>query len=291
MTHPTPHPTPSSAVTIGPITLQVANLGQLTQFYEQVIGLQVRHQSPTQTELGTAEHTFLILRHHPTGRFITRTTGLYHLALRVPSPADLGAWLKHYMALGAPHWQGASHHGVSQALYLSDPEGNGLEITCDTPVSQWHYAHDGQLLMSTQPLHLQTLLQAAPATPWQGIAPLTDVGHIHLKVADIAQARTFYEGLLGFTVQTAFQDAALFLAIGQYHHHIGLNTWQSRQAPAPPPEAYGLAEFGIQLPQTAYEACLARLTAAQYSGEAQTAAEIVLVDPSGNRVRLSSVSR
>jgi catechol 2,3-dioxygenase len=274
---------------IGTVALKVADLSAMTRFYRDTIGLQVRQSADARVELGTQAQTLLILRRLANGRFARRTSGLYHVALRVPTRSELGAWFRRYAAAGAPYWQGASDHGVSEALYLGDPEGNGIEITADTARETWQTQPDGQLAMYVRPLDLQALASAARDEPWQGIAPGTEIGHVHLRVSNLDRARAFYAGLLGLQIKAAFQDAALFLAAGDYHHHVGLNTWQSRGAPALPQDAYGLDEFSIRLEGSdELRALTLKLSAAGYAVQADGADRLV-DDPSGNRVRLHAV--
>ncbi len=275
------------ATTMGAVTLKVADLPKLTTFYRDVVGLQVRAASETEVELGTPADTLVILRHLANGRFPQDTTGLYHLALRVPSRADLGHWLRHYAENDAPYWQGASDHGVSHALYLTDPEGNGIEIYHDQPKSQWAIQPNGRVAAFARPLDLQALIAAAPAPAWSKLPDTTDMGHVHLKAGYIGAVRPFYTELLGFDVKTVFQGSALFLAAGDYHHHLGLNTWQSQGAKPTPDDAYGLAEFALVLPdEAARQHILSQLKAANYAIENETAVPLVR-DPSGNAIRLT----
>jgi catechol 2,3-dioxygenase len=274
------------ATTMGPVTLKVVNLAELTGFYRDVVGLRVKAEQAGQVTLGTKSRTLVILRQvdaHPPAPY---APGLYHLALRVPSRAALGHWLRHYVELNGPYWQGASDHGVSDALYLADPEGNGIEITCDSPRDTWRYHPDGELVMGVDPLDLDALLTEAPQSPWQGIDPATDMGHVHLKVSDIDQARAFYVDLFGFELQAAFQDSALFVSAGGYHHHVGLNTWHSRGRPPAAAAAPGLAEFMIRLPDAAEQQRLVtRLGQAGYALD-EAGQDALVRDPAGNRIRL-----
>lgn len=277
--------------TIGPVSLKVQNLAHLRSFYERIVGLHVHEATADCALLGTETAVLLQLVRGGNGRFLPKTTGLYHLALRVPSRADLGHWLRHYAQRGAPHWQGGSDHGVSDALYLSDPEGNGIEITSDHPRRRWTFDASGQIVALLHRLDLDALIQAAPQTRWHGLPAGTDVGHVHLKVNNLAAARAFYVDLLGFGVQTAYQNSALFLAAGGYHHHIGLNTWQSLGAAAPPPDAYGLAEVAIRLPDTAVLTPIcARLAAAAYPHTIAANGDCLVQDPAGLALRLTRQS-
>jgi len=146
---------------------------------------------------------------------------------------------------------------------------------------------DGRIRMVTDPLNLQSLLDAAPAEAWAGMPPGTDMGHIHLRISSISESNVFYTERLGFDLKLAFYDSALFMAAGDYHHHIGLNTWQSKGAPAPPPYALGLAEFSIHCVNAGdIEAARQALEAADYPFQTEDG-DLIVEDPSGNRMRLT----
>lgn len=235
-----------AGTTMGAVTLKVADLQQAARFYQEVIGLRLLHETGETATLGTPERSLVHLRHLPNGRFTSPATGLYHMALRVPTRQALASWLKHYGEAGGPNWQGAADHGVSNALYLSDPEGNGIEIYWDLPREEWPRTRDGGVEMYTRALDLQALVQEAEQNGWAGMAAETDMGHVHLKVASIPAARSFYVDTMGFELIVDWAGSALFVAAGGYHHHLGLNTWESRQAPALTADAYGLERFEIR---------------------------------------------
>ena len=187
---------------IGAVCLNVADLERMADYYCLVIGLTLQEQRPGWVSLGTAERTLIRLHHAPGHRPAGVACGLYHLALRTPSYAALADRFRHYTACEAPHWQGASDHGVSHALYLSDPEGNGIEVYCDRARSDWDVAADGRITVYAQPLDLRALLDNGTGKPWDGIDAATDMGHVHLRVADLAAAKRFYADVLGFQVKT-----------------------------------------------------------------------------------------
>ncbi len=215
------------------------------------------------------------------------TTGLFHLAILVPSRADLARALRRVAGAG---WRltGASDHLVSEALYLRDPEGNGIEIYRDRPREQWRY-EDGQVRMDTLPLDLDSVLGelSGADTEANGMPAGTRIGHVHLNVAELSAAEAFYAGVLGFEVTVRGYPGALFFATGGYHHQIGANTWTGEGAAAPPPGALGLRWFEIAtsgVPQL--EQAGKRLRAAGF--ETQTDGDILRVaDPSGNGILLS----
>ena len=184
---------------------------------------------------------------------------------------------------------GASDHLVSEALYLSDPDGNGIEIYRDRPRDEWRFT-EGQLEMATLPLDMNELLRELErADGFQQLAPAaTRIGHVHLQVSDIAEAERFYSGVLGFDVMVRGYPGALFVSAGGYHHHLGLNTWNSAGSPPPPPGAVGLRSYEITLPDAAeLDAVLGRVRAAGIPIEDRGSDRLVR-DPSGNGVLLRS---
>lgn len=228
MTTPSDTDTLPQGTHIGRTALRVNDLDELTEFYRTVVGLSVLEESDTRSVLGVADTPLLVLEgdvevptRHRSG------AGLYHTAFRVPSRAALGDALARIRT----HWQlgGASNHWVSEALYLTDPEGNGIEIYRDFPHDDWPRTDDGRVRISTEPLDLDSIEAAATGNTQ---APSgTDIGHIHLKVSSLDAFRDFYVDTLGFDVQTTM-PAAAFVSAGGYHHHIGANTWHHRTAPS-----------------------------------------------------------
>ena len=271
---------------IGAVSIKTADLLTMKVFYRDVIGLEVLEDSGQEVQLGVGKHVLVHLISLPGGEKLLRSTGLYHMAIRVPTRADLANWLRHYISVGNPFWQGASDHVFSEALYLSDPEGNGIEVYADTPKSSWPREKDGSLAAFTNPLDLQSLIDENEDSPWDGLPEGTDMGHVHLKVNDLAKARHFYTDVLGFDIKTEYQGSALFVAAGDYHHHIGMNTWQSAGTPALPDGALGLAGYSILSANgEEYTRMRNALTANGYTvtdGEDHFSVE----DPSGNRIRV-----
>ena len=256
---------------IGAVTLNVANLERMVAFYREMVGLQVRAQSAHDATIGTASRALLHLNYLPNGRHQPYTCGLYHLALRVPSRTILANWFCHYIRCGSPNWQGASDHGVSEAIYFSDPEGNGIEIYRDCPRTRWQVVADGGITVYAHMLDLPALLRDGDASAWYGMVDETDIGHVHLKVADIKVAKHFYVDTLGFETTTEVAPSALFVAAGVYHHHIGLNTWHSRGAAPAPADARGLACFELMLPcESAQESIVNSLRKVDYHFERYT---------------------
>ena len=253
------------ATHMGRVAVAVADLDRSLAFYRDVLGFAVLAQTADHAVLGAGGTPLLELAAAPGARPAPPSaTGLYHFAILVPSRADLAAWLLHLAESGYP-LDGAADHLVSEALYLSDPDGNGIEVYRDRPRADWP-RRDGQIRMATDPLDLQALLDEARAAgrPWAGLPAGTRLGHMHLRVGDLAAARAFYHDVLGFDVMVDLSRfGALFVSAGGYHHHLGLNIWESRGGRAAPPGHAGLRFFTVELPDAeALAAVRDRLAAA-----------------------------
>ena len=273
---------------IGTVRLTVADLPRSRGFYERALGLRATNREDGSVALGVDGEPALIeltadAAAPPLAR---RATGLYHLAVLLPSRRDLAVALRRLADARVP-LDGASDHLVSEALYLHDPDGNGIEIYRDRPREEWPHV-DGSLEMATLPLDIDDILtELPPASAKDAVVPAgTRIGHVHLQVADLDAAEGFYSGVLGFDVMVKGYAGALFVSAGGYHHHLGLNTWQSLGAGAPPPGAIGLRSFEVALPDAdELERVLERVREAGI--EAERSGPAVLVrDPSGNVVRL-----
>ncbi len=233
---------------IGAVHLAVSDLGRSVDFYERILGLPVVTRGDEEAILGPEREAPLLhlTRLHQPTPVPPRSSGLFHVALLHPTRGDLADTV---LRAASAHWPltGASDHGVSEAIYLDDPDGLGLELYADRPRDEWP-APDGAdpIRMFTLPLDLHALLSTADEPPGPTIAPGTVVGHVHLKVADVDRAVRFYRDALGFDLQAHLPSAA-FVAAGGYHHHFGLNTWQSRGAAPAPPTAPGLRLVELQL--------------------------------------------
>ena len=285
--------TPSIAAdtTVGTVALTVSDLDRSRAFYETVLGFTAHELDDGGLALGVADEPALVrLRGdsaapplHP------RATGLFHLAVLTPSRRELAYALAR---LARSRWplSGASDHLVSEALYLNDPDGNGIEIYRDRERGEWRTDEDGQLAMATLRLDLESLageLHDAPPVPDRMPAG-TSMGHVHLQVSDLAAAEDFYHGVLGFDVTVRGYPGALFVSAGGYHHHIGLNTWNSAGAAPPAPGAVGLRSFDVRLPdRDELERVLARVSAAALAADTFDGTTVVR-DPSGNAVLLRS---
>jgi catechol 2,3-dioxygenase len=276
------------ATSLGPVTLTVGDLDAQAAFYGQAIGLRETGRDGDNVELGApgADAPLIRLLGRPDAPpRPPRTSGLFHLAVLVPSRAELARAL-HRVTNAGIRLTGASDHLVSEALYLDDPEGNGIEIYRDRPRAEWEREH-GELRMATLPLDLQGVLASAPAGEAPADMPAgTTIGHVHLQVGSIPAADDFYVGGLGFEPMVRAYPGALFVSAGGYHHHVGLNTWAGEGVPPPPPGARGLHSFTVVLPDAAaLEATRTALTAAGVEATPEDGGFSV-VDPSGNRAVL-----
>jgi catechol 2,3-dioxygenase len=230
---------------VGHAHLVVSDLGLVSDFYQKVIGLSVIEKTPSAAVLGKGGQPLLTLT---TGGNVARAprnaAGLFHTAFLVPDRAELAHWLAH-AAQNNVRLDGASDHLVSEALYLSDPEGNGIEIYRDRTPQEWSYQPDGTVAMATERLDLQELYASAPKREWDGMAEGTALGHIHLQVGDIPQADAFYRDVLGLKVMARYPGASFF-ATGDYHHHIAANIWNSRGALARQGNMTGLSDYTVR---------------------------------------------
>lgn len=289
---------------VGPVSLRVADPDRMRWFYREIVGMRVRSEGPP-IRLGVADRTLIELRpaEEEQGHEVSRSdrsdqaedeaaseepvvgseappeespeappAGLYHLALRVPSRSDLAGVLAHLRAAGWP-LRGGSDHGVSEAIYLTDPEQQGLEIYADRPREEWPYRGD-ELAMGTDPLDVDGLLAEAPASRPEELPPDTTVGHVHLEVSDLEASEAFYAGELGLPITQRSYPGALFLGAGGYHHHVGLNEWGGVRPRKAGEALPGLAEFEIAVPAEALP-----------DGE-----EIRRVDPDGIPLRIRARS-
>lgn len=274
------------AARIGAVHLTISDLGRSVRFYESHVGFTLHRREEGTAWLGADDRAdLLVLSQSESAPRVRGTTGLYHFAILVPSRRDLSRALRRLVATETV-LQGAADHGVSEALYLADPDGNGIEIYRDRPHAEWPYVQ-GQLRMGADPLDLDGLLEDGKGVNGAGLASGTVVGHVHLHVARLDEAERFYVGVLGFDLMQRYGPSALFVSAGGYHHHIGLNTWVGVGAPPPPPGAIGLRHFDVQLPDAAaIRAVEQRLGAAGIAVESTTD-EFTVRDPSRNALRFT----
>ncbi|MHB8628228.1 MAG: VOC family protein [Aggregatilineales bacterium] len=275
------------ATDVGTVTLKVADLQRSLKFYTELIGLQPFPANEHAVVLGAGQRAILTLEAVPgADRQPVNTTGLYHAAILLPARHALAVKMAQIASVQYPF--GYSDHLVSEAFYLSDPDGNGLELYRDRPRSEWHW--DGQQVrMASDPIDFDSFFAEIkdndeaignPAVP-DG----TKLGHMHLRVANIPLAEQFYQGVLGFDV-TAKWPGALFLAAGGYHHHLGMNTWESRNGKPPVEPSVGLREFSISLPDMAELDRLTKQIEAAGVTIERSDDSAVLHDPWQNRIKL-----
>ncbi len=232
------------------VTLKVSNLSRSIDFYTEIIGFRVLQQVEGRITLtADGQHALITLVEVPNAQFVRGATGLYHFALLLPSRKDLGNLIQHFIQKNVQI--GAGDHDVSEALYLSDPDGNGIEMYIDRPADTWKWDSNGQVYMTTDPVQFQSVLREADGT-WSGLPIDTVMGHIHLSVRNLQESEDFYTSLLDYAVVSRYGGQALFISTGGYHHHIGLNTWHSEGAEALPKDAVGIQSYTVQLPDQDY---------------------------------------
>lgn len=269
--------------TMGAVELSVASLERSLSYYQRQIGLALIAHDGANAELGVDGRVLLRLREQPGARLVRRAAGLYHFALLLPSRLDLARIIRHFAETGT-NIDGASDHLVSEALYLSDPDGHGIEIYRDRPRSAW-YDERGRFQMDTLPLDLPGVMGElrAGAAPWDGLPSGAVMGHVHLQVSDLTATERFYVDVLGFERMAGFASA-IFLGAGGYHHHLGANTWAGVGVPQAPAQAARLLCYTIHLPNDAARSgVLDRLRSAAIAIAEQPAGWGVQ-DPSGNSI-------
>ena len=269
---------------IGRVVLRVRDLERVGTFYRHALGLVPLAQDAGSVTLGAGTAALLQLIDDPAARpRDPREAGLFHTAFLLPSRRDLGAWLAFAIRNGIP-LQGASDHIVSEAIYLADPEGNGIEVYADQPLSRWRKP-DGEIHMATEALDARSLIDAGQGHAWAGFPADGVVGHVHLQVGDTLEADRFYSDVLGFDIASRYPGAS-FYGSGGYHHQIAANIWNSRRAGRRPDGAAGLA--GVELviaDQAQREAILARAAKAGLAVSKQDGS-LVLHDPWATAITL-----
>ena len=287
MDAPNPSASPTFAsktpLHIGTVGLAVRDLDKVTAFYRDALGLSVLARSATGAKLGAGDVTLVELEHRPDFKpDDEREAGLYHTAFLMPTRADLARWLIHAAQTRVP-LTGASDHGVSEAIYLDDPEGNGVEIYRDRAANEWRW-ENGLVAMITEPLDLDDLAAAAGGQAYAGAPAGLRIGHIHLRVGDLAAAKNFYIGAAGLEL-TRERHGASFMSSARYHHHVGINVWHSKDAGRRDDSRAGLAWFQIESADAeSRNALAARLRAAGVAID-ENAQGATARDPFGTQVR------
>lgn len=285
------------ATKIGYVSLRVANLENQITFYQQALGFQLHWREGNQAGLGAGGTDLLRLTEEPNLKRYRGTTGLYHFAILFPNRRELARAIARLIALNYPNYP--TDHIMTKTTYLDDPEGNGIELYCESPEDgTWSMADgkyitrraDGSLSNGREPLDVEALLKFLKEDDRLDVPnpPETRMGHIHLHVRDIQEALDFYHGVIGFDVMGWAKPFRMaFVSAGGYHHHIGLNTWQGEGAPPPPVDAAGLRYFTVQLPdQAALDEVTARVEKAGIPAN-QTEDGLLIHDPSQNGVILT----
>lgn len=269
---------------MGAVSLRVADLGRSEEFYTTKLGLAVIDRAPGVLLLGVESRILLRLVEVPGATAKPRrSTGLYHFAILVPTRRDLGIVLAHLVRSGT-RLQGGADHLVSEALYLADPDGNGIEIYRDRTREEWPWEGD-QVAMENAPLDIDGLIRESEGEELETLARGTKMGHVHLQVRDLDEAESFYQGVIGFNVMQRWRPSALFVSAGGYHHRLGLNTWSGVGAPPPPENAVGLEYYTIELPPDELAEVRSRLEQAGVVVSEEGGA-VRLKDPSGNGMLL-----
>lgn len=275
-------------IRLGRVQLQVADLARSIAYYERVIGFRTLASNASSATLGAHDDDTPLLELHeragatPVPR--RGRLGLYHFAILLPDRAALGRFVTHLARTG--HQAGMADHLVSEAIYLSDPDGLGIEVYADRPRGEWRM-QGRSIAMATLPLDVEDVARAAAGQPWTGAPPETGIGHVHLHVSDLDQAASFYHAGLGLDKVVIEFPGALFMSAGGYHHHLGTNTWAVGALPATDADAR-LLEWTAVLPSTKdiSEATQSIGTAGFLVKREEN--DAVATDPWGTRVRLTT---
>jgi catechol 2,3-dioxygenase len=277
-----------AALRLGRVTLQVADLERSLAWYGEVLGMRILDREDTRATLGAHggdDEVLVEMRERPGAAPVPPEgrLGLFHVALVLPDRPALGRFARHLAERGVR--AGASDHGVSEALYLNDPDGLGIEVYADRPRASWRYA-GSELVMTTEPLDLPSLLRAGGGVPWNGMPEGSRVGHLHLSVGTVEMAGAFYHDALGFDRVVWSYPGALFLSAGGYHHYLGVNEWAPRARPAGEVDAR-LLEWEIVLPHPGQAAeAAASLEAHGHAVERLEPGAFRVRDPWGTALRL-----
>lgn len=266
------------------VELKVSDLERSLSYYQEIIGFKILEKQENKALLTADGKTALLSIEQRANSLpkTQKTTGLYHFALLLPTRGDLGAVLKHFIEINER--VGAGDHLVSEALYLNDPDGNGIEIYSDRPDTEWTW--NGEFVaMDTLQIDAQGILAAGASTKWEGLPEGTVMGHIHLHVSELVETEKFYK-LLGFEVVTPNYPGALFMSTGKYHHHIGLNTWAGVGAPPAGENVVGLEAFSLVYPSNeALNTAIENLKTNDMNVVEENGS-FVTKDPSQNKIKL-----
>jgi len=271
--------------------LQVSDLERALAYYQHVLGLRLLDQSAGTARLGTVEsgRVLVELAERPGAHPVPRrgVLGLYHFAILVPERRSLGRLVRHVLRAGPV--PGMADHAVSEAVYLTDPDGLGIEVYADRPRAEWRADPNGQLHMTTDPLDVDDLLEAAGDEPWTGMPTGTVIGHVHLHVGDLERAEDFYHQALGLDKVVWTYPGALFMSAGGYHHHLGTNTWSS--GPPAADDQARLLFWDIEVPEARDAEQAANSLTARGFTVARDGDALSAMDPWGTKLRIVSATK
>lgn len=277
---------------IGFAHLYTADMARALDFYSELMGFRMVSLEGGKAVLsanGKAPHILLTERKGALPK-PANSTGLYHVAIRLPSRMELSKLLRRMIVLKRYPFTGFSDHAVSEAVYLNDPDGNGLELYQDRPREVWP-RENGYIMMTTKALDMEGLLAEAEGLPWKGLHAKTDIGHVHLHVGSLEKAKAFYVDLIGLDVSLDWSGhGALFMSAGGYHHHLGVNVWAGTKPQ--PPNTLGLHSFQLTIPtKKAFKEIQKRLTSAGVAMETLDETRFLVQDPNQNAVEIAWIRR
>lgn len=267
---------------IGAIHLNVNFMDNSVKFYHEILGMDIIEHTPTFSSLGVNDSVLIYL--YQTNHARVQTAGLFHFALLVPSRAALGNIFYHLIKTEYP-LAGASNHDVSEAIYLQDPEGNGIEIYRDVPSNEWQFEPNGNIVMGTSEMDYAAVIEANHNRPFDGMPKDTIIGHMHLSVIDLNQSIAFYNELFGLDVMTRYGSQAAFMATAGYHHHLGLNTWQ-HQTERARLDYPGLRKFDLNIPNEEDLQHFLETLSEKGSTQPKDENSNIVYDPSGIGIRI-----
>jgi catechol 2,3-dioxygenase len=268
--------------------LLVKDLERCKSFYRDILGLKLLKGTESKADF-SADGENPLITIEKAGEVVPKKAGapgLYHMALLLPDRSDLARFLRHMLKSNYP-LQGASDHYVSEAIYLADPEGNGIEVYIDRPAETWQW-NQGEVHMTTEPLDANGLLTVGNDKDWEGMPAGTIMGHIHLQVIELKETEKFYCKGLGFDLVNRYGSQAIFVSSGGYHHHIGLNTWQSSGGEPAEENRPGLKNFTLVLRDEAERGTTLQRLKEMGTSIEKTSGGIFVQDPSGNRIKLAT---